>query len=78
MGTFKNTSGQDWSIPVLGLHVKADETFEVPEEFEGQFDANPAFTSSRVKNPDVVTDPNVAASLTGPVPIVGAPENIPA
>lgn len=80
MGTFKNTSGDAVEIPLLELRVPSDGTFEVPDEFDGQFDANPGFTSSRVKSPDLVPDPNVVAGVTGPIPTVPAavPGQIPA
>jgi acetamidase/formamidase len=72
MSTFKNTSGNPVEIPLLELRVPDGKTFEVPDEFDGQFEVNPSFTASTVKNPNVVPDPNVVAAVTGPIPVVPA------
>ena len=67
MATFKNTNEHQVDIPLLELHVRPGETFEVPEPFAAQFEADPAFTSSRTKHPDVTVDPAVAEAATTPV-----------
>lgn len=68
MATFKNTSGHPMSITRYELTVAPDATFEVLEEDVPQFEANPAFESSRVKNPDETIAPAVVSGLTGPIP----------
>lgn len=72
MSTFKNTSGFPIEIPLLELRVDKGGTFEVPDEFDAQFEVNPGYTSSKAKNPDVTPDPNVVAAATGPIPVVPA------
>jgi acetamidase/formamidase len=72
MSTFKNTSGFPIEIPLLELRVPDGKTFEVPDELDGQFESNPGFTSSTVKNPSVTPDPDVVAALTGPIQTVPA------
>ena len=69
MKAFKNTSGGPMNIPQLrtvdGLetNVPADGTVEVPDELAAQFDANPNWTASRTKHPDVSVDPEAAQSF---------------
>lgn len=81
MSTFKNVSGHPIDIPLLGLHVGWDteknvgETFSIEDTDENahiiaQFEANPAFDSSRVRNPDTAVSAEAVATATGPVPTI--------
>jgi hypothetical protein len=68
--TFKNVSGLPTDIPLYGLHVDPDGTFEVPDEIADQFDANPSFSGSRVRSADSTLTPDAVSTATGPVPTI--------
>jgi hypothetical protein len=56
MSTFKYNATDPLELGgELQIRVREGQTFEVPEEYTAQFEADDRFTSSRVKNPDVVT-----------------------
>lgn len=72
MKTFKYNGTDPFEINAFGsgLRVQGGDTFEVPDGFEGRFEAEPdLFAPSRTKSPDVTVDPDVAAALTGPIPV---------
>ena len=67
MATYKNETGGLVEITRYELRVPDGATFEVPDE-DASFEDRPGFTASRVKNPDVIPDPAVAADATATVP----------
>lgn len=82
MSTFKYVGRDPIEIPSLGIRVPVKfndagdpvgTTFEVPDEYAARFVSDPEFVESRTKSPDVVTDPAVAAAVTGTVPVIEQP-----
>ncbi len=68
--TFKYTgSGREIGYP-FEVRLSEGQTIEIPDEQVAQFEADPEFVSSRVKNPDVVTGPVPVQQPTEPAPAV--------
>lgn len=70
MSTFKYNGTDPLEIGGdIQIRISEGQTFEVPEQFAAQFEADDRFSASRTKSPDVTT---------GPILVQGAPDQVPA